>query len=60
MEESLQQAIALTIVAIAVVVELLRRRYKKRSGKPGCDGCESGKSASSSKETPLKFYKRSK
>jgi len=60
MDDSLQQAIALTIVAIAVGAELLRRHYKKKSGKAGCEGCKTGKPQSNTSETPLKFYQRPK
>jgi hypothetical protein len=60
MDDSIQQIIALTIVAIAVALELFRRHRKKKSGKAGCDGCATGKSQSNKEETPLKFYKRSK
>ena len=58
MDESLQQVLALLIVAIVVVLELLRRYRRKRAGKAACDGCETGGPKPASTETPLKFYKR--
>ena len=57
MDESLQEIIALTLVALAVALELLRRYRKNKSGKVGCDGCDTGKAAGK-KEAPLRFYKR--
>jgi hypothetical protein len=60
MDESLQQIIALGIVAIVVGFELLRRYRKKRSGKAGCDGCDTGNNnkTDAKSEAPVKFYKR--
>jgi hypothetical protein len=60
MDDSAQQIIALTLVAIAVAVELVRRYRRKKVGKPGCDGCETGTPQNNSTETRLKFYKRPK
>ena len=40
MDETTQQLIALTIVAGAVMLVLLRRYRKKKAGKPGCDNCD--------------------
>jgi hypothetical protein len=60
MDDSAQQIIALTLVAVAVAVELMRRYRRKKAGKPGCDGCETGKPQNSTNETRLKFYKRPK
>ena len=57
-DDSIQQALALLIVAVVVVLEILRRRRIKRSGKAGCDGCDNGKSATKLPETPIKFYKK--
>jgi hypothetical protein len=58
MDDSLQQAAAVTIIVLAVAAELWRRHRKKKSGKTGCDGCEAGKPERNSSEAPLKFYKR--
>ena len=60
MDESTQQILALCIVAIVIGLELLRRYRKKRSGKAGCDGCETGNNTKANEkgETPVKFYKR--
>jgi len=58
MDDSLQQFIALTLVAVAVAIELVRRYRRKKAGKPGCDGCETGSTKPDTGETPLKFYKR--
>ena len=58
MDESLQQVLALLIVAIVVALEMLRRYRRKRAGKAACDGCETGNPKPASAETPLKFYKR--
>jgi hypothetical protein len=60
MDDSAQQIIALTLVAIAVGVELVRRYRRRKTGKPSCDGCETGKPQNSTNETRLKFYKRPK
>lgn len=60
MDDTLQQVIAVTIVVIAVALELLRRYRKKKAGRTGCDGCATGTSQEKANETPLKFYKRSK
>jgi len=59
-DESLQQIIAIAIVAIVVSLELLRRYQKKRSRKAGCDGCDTGNKTTTNEqgETPIKFYKR--
>jgi hypothetical protein len=59
-DESLQQIIALAIVAIVIGLELLRRYRKKRSGKAGCDSCDTGNKTTTNEkdETPVKFYKR--
>ena len=59
MDESTQQIVALMIVAVAIVVELLRRHRRRNAGKPGCDGCDSGASKpKSGKEAPVRFYRR--
>jgi len=58
MDDSLQQAIAVTIIVFAVALELWRRYRKKKSGKGGCDGCKTGTAKNNSTETPLKFYQR--
>jgi hypothetical protein len=59
MDDSLQQIIALLLVAIAVAFELIRRARKKKSGKIGCDDCDSGDSGSNEQgESPVKFYKQ--
>jgi hypothetical protein len=58
MDDSLQQAIAVTIIVLAVALELWRRYRKKKSGKAGCDGCKTDTSKNSNTETPLKFYQR--
>jgi len=58
MDESLQQVLALLIVAIVVALELLRRYRRKRAGKAACDGCETGNPKPASTESPVKFYKR--
>lgn len=58
MDDSLQQALALGLVVLAVIAELLRRDRKKQAGKPGCDGCETGTSTNKPAETPLRFYER--
>lgn len=60
MDESLQQILALTVVVIVVGAELLRRYHKKKAGKPGCDGCDSGTGPqrSANGETKLKFYRK--
>ena len=61
MDESTQQIIALTVVAVAVVLELFRRYRKKKAGKPGCEDCPSdtGTRANDKGEAPVKFYKKS-
>ena len=60
MDESTQQILALTIVAAAVAVELIRRYRKKKAGKPGCEDCPSdtGERANEKGEAPVKFYKK--
>ena len=60
MDESLQQFIALGLVAAIVAIELLRRRRKKKAGKVGCDDCDSGSGdkANAEGEAPVKFYKK--
>jgi hypothetical protein len=60
MDESLQQALALGIVVLAVIAELVRRYRKKKVGKAGCDGCDSaaGQQQSANGETKLKFYRK--
>jgi hypothetical protein len=60
MDETTQQLIALTIVAVAVMLELLRRYRKKKAGKPGCDNCDvvSGDKANDKGEAPVKFYRK--
>jgi hypothetical protein len=60
MDESLQQIIALSLVALVVGLELLRRARKKKAGKAGCDGCDTGSNgdANAAGETTLKFYKK--
>jgi hypothetical protein len=60
MNESTQQIVALSIVAVFVGLELLRRYRKKKAGKAGCDDCDSGTDTKTSAkgEAPIKFYKR--
>ena len=60
MDDSLQQALALAVVALAVIAELVRRYRKKKNAKPGCDGCDSGsvQERSANGETKLKFYRK--
>jgi hypothetical protein len=60
MDEALQQALAIGIVILAVSAELVRRYRKKKIGKPGCDGCDSGagQQQSANGETKLKFYRK--
>jgi len=60
MDEATQQIFALTIVAVVVGLELLRRYRKKRAGKAGCDGCETGNgtAANNKGEAPIRFYKK--
>ena len=60
MNESTQQIIALSIVAVVVGLELLRRYRKKKAGKVGCDDCDSssGTKANAKGEAPVRFYKR--
>jgi hypothetical protein len=60
MDDTSQQVIALALVAIAVAVELVRQHRRKKAGKPGCDGCETGTPKNKNNDTPLKFYKRNK
>jgi hypothetical protein len=56
MDDTLQQILALSAVAVIVGIELRRRWIKKRSGKIGCDGCATDKPAAK-REAPIKFYK---
>lgn len=60
MDDTLQQVLALLLVALVVTAELVRRYRKKQSGKPGCDGCDSGggQQKTAGGETKLKFYRR--
>jgi len=60
MDESVQQWLALGIVALAVIVELVRRYRKKRAGHAGCDGCDTGKgqTPNAKGETKLTFYRK--
>ena len=60
MDESLQQLLALIIVAAAIGAELWRRHRRKTKGKAGCEGCSTNTAAAkgSSSETPIRFYQR--
>jgi hypothetical protein len=60
MDELTQQIVALSIVAVVVGLELLRRYRKKKAGKAGCDDCDSGSGTKANEkgEAPIKFYKR--
>ena len=60
MDEVLQQALAIGIVVLAVIVELVRRYRKKKVGKAGCEGCDSaaGQQQTANGETKLKFYRK--
>ncbi|MEE4185011.1 MAG: hypothetical protein V2J12_04520 [Gammaproteobacteria bacterium] len=60
MDESLQQLIALGLVAAAVGVEWLRRRRSKRARAGGCDTCRPRSTAPSVQVAPLRFYQRNK
>lgn len=61
MDESLQQWLAIGIVALAVIAELVRRYRKNKNARPGCDGCDSGsgQQTTASGETKLTFYRKS-
>ena len=60
LDETLQQALAIGIVILAVIAELVRRYRKKKMSKAGCDGCDSaaGQQPSVDGETKLKFYRK--
>jgi len=58
MDESMQQMIALLLVAAVVVLEWLRRRRAKARRSGSCDGCGPGRPDNKSAAVPLKFYQR--
>jgi hypothetical protein len=58
MDESLQQMLALGLVALAIVAEWLRRKRKNKKGAAGCDGCDTQEQSTAKKESPLRFYRR--
>ncbi|NND55509.1 MAG: hypothetical protein HKN56_11140 [Gammaproteobacteria bacterium] len=59
MDETTQQLIALSLVAVVIGAELWRRWKKRQSKSDGCDGCDSpGSTKKDAGEAPVRFYRR--
>ena len=59
MDESVQQIVALVVVACVVAISLWRKLRARKNIAAGCSGCDSAENGNNAGEQPVRFYKRS-